>query len=153
RFFFRRAAGPGWALVGDAGLFKDPTPGLGISDALRDARALSAAIVEGGDEALVRYWRERDVASTELFEFARALGEVGYNNPLNRMLFQRLSAREDLRRRVIDVNLRRISPFGAFTTGEIMRWSLAELLRGRVGWVKPFFAAGKRSAAVKKELA
>ncbi|MGI8805626.1 MAG: NAD(P)/FAD-dependent oxidoreductase [Thermoleophilaceae bacterium] len=33
--FFRQSAGPGWVLVGDAGHFKDPTPGQGISDALR----------------------------------------------------------------------------------------------------------------------
>jgi flavin-dependent dehydrogenase len=33
--------GPGWALVGDAGLHIDPTPGLGITDAARDAVALS----------------------------------------------------------------------------------------------------------------
>src|SRR5688572_20691630 len=30
-YFMRRAAGPGWALVGDAGLHKDFSPGLGIS--------------------------------------------------------------------------------------------------------------------------
>jgi flavin-dependent dehydrogenase len=153
RFFFRRAAGPGWALVGDAGLFKDPTPGLGISDAVRDARALATAIVEGGDEALVRYWRERDVASTELYAFARSLGEVGYNNAFNRTLFERLASRADLRDRVVAVNLRKISPFGAFSTGEVVRWSLAALLRGRFGVVGPFLAAGKRGAAVKKELA
>jgi menaquinone-9 beta-reductase len=44
RFYFREATGPGFALVGDAGLHKDPTPGLGITDALRDARNLGRAI-------------------------------------------------------------------------------------------------------------
>src|SRR5262249_45627057 len=29
-YFMKRAVGPGWALVGDAGLHLDPTPGLGI---------------------------------------------------------------------------------------------------------------------------
>jgi flavin-dependent dehydrogenase len=42
--FFRESAGPGWVLVGDAGHFKDPTPGQGISDALRQAVALARAI-------------------------------------------------------------------------------------------------------------
>src|SRR5262249_33513687 len=37
QFFMKRAVGPGWALVGDAGLHLDPTPGLGIADAFRDA--------------------------------------------------------------------------------------------------------------------
>ena len=35
--YFRQAHGPGWALVGDAGYFKDPITAHGISDALRDA--------------------------------------------------------------------------------------------------------------------
>ena len=42
--FFRASAGPGWALVGDAGHFKDPTPGQGIADALRQAEKLAGAI-------------------------------------------------------------------------------------------------------------
>ena len=44
RGFFRPSAGPGWALVGDAGHFKDPTPGQGISDAFRQSEKLAAAI-------------------------------------------------------------------------------------------------------------
>ena len=45
--FFRTSAGPGWALVGDAGHFKDPTPGQGIADALRQSEKLAAAIERG----------------------------------------------------------------------------------------------------------
>jgi flavin-dependent dehydrogenase len=153
RFFFRRAAGPGWALVGDAGLFKDPAPGLGITDAFRDARALARAIVAGGDEALVRYWRERDVSSYELFEFARNMGQPGYNNLLNHVIFTKLGRRQDLRDRMVAVQNRQLSPFAAFTTGEIVRWVLGALLRGKVGVLAPFLDAGKRGAAVKTELA
>ena len=35
--FLRQATGPGWALVGDAGYFKDPLTAHGITDAFRDA--------------------------------------------------------------------------------------------------------------------
>ena len=42
--FFRRSHGPGWALVGDAGYFKDPLTAHGITDALRDAEFLATAI-------------------------------------------------------------------------------------------------------------
>lgn len=45
--FMRDAAGPGWALVGDAGYFKDPLTANGIADALRDAAILSDAIIAG----------------------------------------------------------------------------------------------------------
>ena len=39
----RRAAGPGWALVGDAGYHRDPITGHGITDAFRDAELLAEA--------------------------------------------------------------------------------------------------------------
>jgi flavin-dependent dehydrogenase len=45
--FYRKPYGPGWALVGDAGLHKDPYQALGICDALRDAEFLAAAIADG----------------------------------------------------------------------------------------------------------
>jgi 2-polyprenyl-6-methoxyphenol hydroxylase-like FAD-dependent oxidoreductase len=38
--FFRRSSGPGWALAGDAGHFKDPIIGQGIRDAVRFGRLL-----------------------------------------------------------------------------------------------------------------
>ena len=44
--FFRTAAGPGWALLGDAGYHKDPITAQGMTDALLHAELLAAAIVE-----------------------------------------------------------------------------------------------------------
>jgi flavin-dependent dehydrogenase len=41
--YFRRSAGPGWALAGDAGHFKDPVTAQGIRDALRYGRLLGEA--------------------------------------------------------------------------------------------------------------
>ena len=58
--FLRRSAGPGWALVGDAGYFKDPLTAHGITDALRDAELLARAVVEGGESALAGYQATRD---------------------------------------------------------------------------------------------
>jgi menaquinone-9 beta-reductase len=43
--FLRRSHGPGWALVGDAGYFKDPVTAHGITDALRDAELLARALL------------------------------------------------------------------------------------------------------------
>ena len=45
--YLREAAGPGWALVGDAGYFKDPITAHGITDALRDAEILARVIASG----------------------------------------------------------------------------------------------------------
>jgi flavin-dependent dehydrogenase len=61
--FLRQCHGAGWALVGDAGFFKDPLTAHGITDALRDAQLLSAAILDGTSRALDSYQRERDALS------------------------------------------------------------------------------------------
>lgn len=58
--FLRRAAGPGWALVGDAGYFRDPITAHGITDALREAEFLTRAVMEGSDDALGSYQATRD---------------------------------------------------------------------------------------------
>jgi 2-polyprenyl-6-methoxyphenol hydroxylase-like FAD-dependent oxidoreductase len=76
----RRSAGPGWALVGDAGYHRDPITGHGITDAFRDAELLAEAAdamlrqaeVEGA--AMARYEGQRDAAIAETFALTRALG-------------------------------------------------------------------------------
>ena len=45
--YFRRSAGPGWALAGDAGHFKDPVTAQGIRDALRFGRRLGELAATG----------------------------------------------------------------------------------------------------------
>ena len=50
--YLREAAGPGWALVGDAGYFKDPITAHGITDALRDAEILARVIASEGPDAV-----------------------------------------------------------------------------------------------------
>jgi 2-polyprenyl-6-methoxyphenol hydroxylase-like FAD-dependent oxidoreductase len=75
----RRAHGPGWALVGDAGYHRDPITGHGLSDAYRDAELIADAlhpVLRGElDEtgALAGYQRERDRALREVFEITCAL--------------------------------------------------------------------------------
>jgi flavin-dependent dehydrogenase len=67
--FQRVPVGPGWALVGDAGYFKDPITAHGITDALRDAELLADAVVlaaAGDHGAFAEYHRARDALSTQL---------------------------------------------------------------------------------------
>ena len=72
--FFRKPYGPGWALVGDAGHFKDPVLAHGISDAFHDAELLAEAIDRGLwgrcslSEALTDYERTRNEAALPLYE-------------------------------------------------------------------------------------
>src|ERR1700694_1292164 len=43
--FFRASSGPGWALAGDAGHFKDPVTGQGMRDAMFAGRTLAAQLL------------------------------------------------------------------------------------------------------------
>ena len=75
----RRAHGPGWALVGDAGYHRDAITGYGLSDAYRDAELLAVALHEAlcgeADErtTLAGYQRRRDTALREVFDLTCAL--------------------------------------------------------------------------------
>ena len=65
RGFVRPATGPGWALVGDAGLFKHPVTAQGIGDALAQGWYVGTALSRGDDLADYARWRdERRPATT-----------------------------------------------------------------------------------------
>ena len=70
----RQAAGPGWALVGDAGYHRDPITGHGMTDAFRDAelvaRHLGQVLRDEAPEhdALSVYGEERDRALAPIFD-------------------------------------------------------------------------------------
>jgi flavin-dependent dehydrogenase len=72
--FFRDASGPGWVLTGDAGHFKDPAPGRGISDAFMQADYLAAAIA---DDAVERFATWRDDEFAEYYWFGCDQGAAG----------------------------------------------------------------------------
>ncbi len=88
----RQAWGPGWALVGDAGHFKDPITAHGLTDALRDAELLARAIAAGTESALADYQARRDELAIPLFDVSDAV--AGYDWTLERVqtLHRELSA-------------------------------------------------------------
>jgi menaquinone-9 beta-reductase len=77
--FMRQSHGPGWALVGDAGYFKDPITAHGISDALRDAEFLARAVEQESDRALAGYQANRDELSRELFDMTDAIAGMEWD--------------------------------------------------------------------------
>ncbi len=82
--WLRRPHGPGWALVGDAGYFKDPATAHGIADALRDAELLSRAADDGLTgrrpmaEAMGTYEAVRDDLSLALFDTTDRIATVDW---------------------------------------------------------------------------
>jgi flavin-dependent dehydrogenase len=95
--YLRRPWGPGWALVGDAGSFRDPLSAHGITDALRDAELLARAAVAalgggaGEADALAAYERRRDEAALPLAEVTEAVAGYGWTMPELRELLIELS--------------------------------------------------------------
>jgi len=75
----RQSHGPGWALVGDAGYFKDPITAHGITDALCDAELLARAVSRGSDEALVEYQSRRDALCHDLSEITDRIASYDWS--------------------------------------------------------------------------
>ena len=75
----RRAHGPGWALVGDAGYFKDPISAHGISDALRDAELLTRSLLTTGSAAA--YETTRDLLARPMLDATTAVAAYDWDIP------------------------------------------------------------------------
>jgi 2-polyprenyl-6-methoxyphenol hydroxylase-like FAD-dependent oxidoreductase len=69
RGFFRQGTGPGWALIGDAGHFKNPSTAQGISDAVEQSLHVAAELT-GPQESLAGYEAYRDERAREHYEWS-----------------------------------------------------------------------------------
>ena len=97
---FHKPYGPGWALVGDAGLVMDPVTGAGHRRraARRGAAAESiAAGLDGGpplDEALAGYQAARDAAALPMYEMTIDLASFAPPRPEQEMLMRALEGNQ-----------------------------------------------------------
>ena len=97
---FRLPYGPGWALVGDAGLIMDPITAQGIGNALHGAETLAEAITAGLDgtrplhEALADYQRRRDVALGPMYDFTTDLAAFNPPRVADRQMLASLRGRQ-----------------------------------------------------------
>jgi flavin-dependent dehydrogenase len=95
--YYRTPWGPGWALVGDAGYWKDPISAHGLTDALRDAELLARAIVAAAtsttseNDAFARYHRQRNQVSHELFDITDRIAAGQWTEAETAGLFRQLS--------------------------------------------------------------
>ena len=133
--FFRESAGPGWALVGDAGHFKDPAPGHGIADAFRQSEALAPVVVgavnDSGaalDAAVAAWarWRDRDAAEHSWLaaDFGAAGSAPTVVVEITRRLYQGGRAAE-----VGDVFQHRIKPSAVFTPAVLLTSAASAMRR------------------------
>jgi 2-polyprenyl-6-methoxyphenol hydroxylase-like FAD-dependent oxidoreductase len=96
--FMRRSWGPGWALVGDAGYYKDPITTHGMTDALRDAELLAGAILDTLDgrlseaDAFNGYQAARDQLSCRLFDVTEQIASYTWSLERIRTLLRQVSS-------------------------------------------------------------
>ena len=94
--FLRRCWGPGWALVGDAGFFKDPCTAHGITDSLLGAELLARALrahlgTADEDGALHEYERLRDELGVPILRISDRIASFACETDELRELHRSLS--------------------------------------------------------------
>lgn len=133
--FLRESAGPGWVLVGDAGHFKDPSPGQGISDALRQVVELAPAIeralgsAEDPDRVLRDWWAWRDRDAWEMYRFAAQMGRAGPTPVLLDQIQRRIASDERLVEGLLGVLNHDVAPSEVFTPALALRTAGSSVVR------------------------
>ena len=133
--YFRRSAGRGWALVGDAGHFKDPVTAQGIRDAMRFGRLLGEAAARylgderALDEALERWERRRDRECLEAYQWTNLVGRAEAMNPIEAELYRVAAGDRDVARAFLDVFSRVARPADVMTLRRLARLTARALRR------------------------
>jgi 2-polyprenyl-6-methoxyphenol hydroxylase-like FAD-dependent oxidoreductase len=152
--YFRQSAGPGWVLVGDAGHFKDPAPGQGMSDAFRQAERLAEAIEAGFgnsdvESATQSWWRWRDRDGYGMYWLARDMGTPGALTPLSIRLFRNIFADPDTANTFLRVLNHEVRPSELLTRQMLVR-AAAQAIRDEpeqtIATLKEIIAAGLERA-------
>jgi flavin-dependent dehydrogenase len=107
--YFRRSSGPGWALPGDAGHFKDPVTAQGIRDALRFGRLLgevAAPVLDDPralDRVLAGWERGRERECLDTYAWTNGLGRAEPMSAIEVELYRAAARDPVLATRVLDV--------------------------------------------------
>jgi len=124
---FRRPHGPGWALVGDAGVVMDSISAQGMTNALRDASYLSAAVIAGlgGNrplaDALHDHQRRRDQAIRGMYDFTLGLAAFPPTRPGLRRFLAAIAADQQETDRFLGAVVGIVPPERYFTAGTMLR--------------------------------
>ncbi len=95
--FYRKAYGPGWALVGDAGMTMDPITGQGIGNAFCDAENLAESIAaafsgkEPLETCLSKHQRQRDEDTQPMYKFTSQLAAFSPPSLEQQVLFSAMA--------------------------------------------------------------
>ncbi|WP_431970245.1 FAD-dependent oxidoreductase [Nocardia sp. bgisy134] len=121
--YFRGSSGPGWALPGDAGHFKDPVTAQGIRDALHYGRRLgelAAPVLHEPQrlDAALRAWEsQRLTECLGIYQWTNRLSRATPMSPLEIQLYRRATGDPELARAVTEIFSRTKDPKDVFTPG------------------------------------
>jgi flavin-dependent dehydrogenase len=96
--YLRRSWGDGWALLGDAGYWKDPLSTHGITDALRDAELLARAVLSAPEpgpaqlDALAAYQSMRDEMALPMLAVTERIASYNWDLAEARRLLMTLAS-------------------------------------------------------------
>jgi 2-polyprenyl-6-methoxyphenol hydroxylase-like FAD-dependent oxidoreductase len=119
RGFFRKPAGPGWALVGDACHFKHPGTAQGIGDALEQAVYVAEGL-SGADPQLEGYEAWRDDRAGDFYEWSFAWGH--FPRPENEAIFRGLATEPEAGQDLRDTFSRLVKPSALMSQERLGRW-------------------------------
>ncbi|WP_063020532.1 NAD(P)/FAD-dependent oxidoreductase [Nocardia niwae] len=139
--YFRRSTGPGWALPGDAGHFKDPVTAQGIRDALRYGRLLGELAApalddpEHLDTALAEWEQLRDRECLGVYQWTNRLARGTAMRPLEIELYRRAAGDPALADAVTEIFSRTVLPDDVFTPARAAAFAAGALRRSwRAPW-------------------
>ncbi|BDT86934.1 NAD(P)/FAD-dependent oxidoreductase [Nocardia cyriacigeorgica] len=119
--YFRHSSGPGWALAGDAGHFKDPVTAQGIRDALRYGRLLAetaAPLLEHPTalDLALAHWADRRLREClPIYQWTNRLARAEDMHPLEIELYRTATRDPSLAAAVTGIFSRTTEPGAVFT--------------------------------------
>ena len=107
--YMRRPFGPGWALVGDSGMYFDPTLGQGMGTALRSAEILAEELSRPQPKRrrdakhLVRYEMRRNWEAWDLYAYTCSVSPARAFSSLERWFYRKVSENRQLTEKYLGV--------------------------------------------------
>ncbi|TDD26910.1 maleylpyruvate isomerase family mycothiol-dependent enzyme [Kribbella turkmenica] len=121
RGHYRKAAGPGWALLGDAGHFKHPVTAQGIADAIEQAWYIGTTLAAGGDLDGYQEWRDQRAA--EYYEWSYSLAVFARGRAA--ATFSGLASDPAAGQDFLDTFTKQVLPSRVTTRERVARWTAA----------------------------
>jgi flavin-dependent dehydrogenase len=143
RYFFREPVGPGWLLLGDAGITQEFVTGNGMTEALQHTEAAARALL-GGHAALARWWRERDLAALPMYLFGQLSGALGAPSRLEQRVIAHAARTPALAARFAQSLTGERSPLAVVSPFTAAGLALAGAARGELGLVLDFLRRARQ---------